>query len=90
MQIVYELRQIFNGVDVVVGWGRDEGHSRLAAPKIGNVWRHLLSRKLPTLTCTTDNYSGQAVGFIRARSDNLPNKGAMNAQGFFLRSCCRC
>ena len=37
MQVVDELGQVLNGVDVVVGWGRNERHPGLAAPQIGNV-----------------------------------------------------
>lgn len=43
MQIVDELRQVLNGVDVMVGWGRDEGYTRLAAAQVGDVGGHLLS-----------------------------------------------
>jgi hypothetical protein len=32
VEVIDELSQILDGVDVMVGWRRDEGHARLAAP----------------------------------------------------------
>lgn len=37
MQVVYELRQVFNGVDVMMGWWRDERDTSLAPSQVGNV-----------------------------------------------------
>jgi hypothetical protein len=52
VEVEDELRQVFNGVDVVVRGWRNERDSRLALPQISNVGTHLLPRQLPTLTCT--------------------------------------
>lgn len=50
MQVEDELCQILNGVDVVVGWGRNEGHARLAPSEVGDVGADLFAWQLPTLT----------------------------------------
>ena len=46
MKVVDELGQIFDGVDVVVGRGGDERHSRLRVSQGSDVWAHFLPRKL--------------------------------------------
>ncbi len=51
VKVVDELREVLDGVDVVVGRRRDEWHARLAAAQVGNVGAHLLRRQLPTLAC---------------------------------------
>ena len=53
MEVVDELGEVLNGVDVMVRRRGDQGHSRLAAPQVGDVGAHLLGRQLPTLTCAT-------------------------------------
>mmetsp|Transcript_41654 Transcript_41654/g.70793 ORF Transcript_41654/g.70793 Transcript_41654/m.70793 type:complete len:480 (-) Transcript_41654:2701-4140(-) len=50
LQVVDELRQVLNRVDVVVGRGRDQTHTRRGAPALPNVRRHLETRQLATLT----------------------------------------
>ena len=52
MQVVDELRQVLDGVDVMMGRRRNERHARLAATQVGNVWAHLLCWQLTALTCT--------------------------------------
>ena len=46
VQVMDELGQILDGIDVVVGRRRDEGHSGLAVAQPGNVGIHLGSGKL--------------------------------------------
>ena len=58
MEVVDELGEVLNGVDVVVRRRGDQGHSRLAAPQVGDVGAHLLGRQLPTLTCATKSIQG--------------------------------
>ncbi len=55
MEVEDELGQVLNGVDVVMGRRRDEGHARLAAPEVSNVGGHLLARQLAALTCSFCN-----------------------------------
>ena len=52
VEVIDELSKILNGVDVVVRRLGDKGHSRLAAPQIGDVRAHLLRRQLSALTFT--------------------------------------
>ena len=54
VQVEYELRQILNGVDVVMGRRRDEGDARLAAAQVGNVGADLLAWQLAALTCSPE------------------------------------
>ncbi len=58
VEVVDELREVLNGVDVVVRRRGDQGHSRLAAPQVGDVGAHLLRRQLPALTCATEGIQG--------------------------------
>ena len=51
VEVVDELREVLDGVDVVVRGRGDEGHSRLAAPQVGDVRADLLGRQLAALTC---------------------------------------
>lgn len=51
-----------NGIDVVVGRGRDQGHAGLRAAHAGNVRRHLLAGQLATLACRNEGSRGQAGG----------------------------
>lgn len=51
VQVKDELRQVLNGVDVVVRGRGDEGHAWLAAPQIGDVGADLLAWQLATLAC---------------------------------------
>lgn len=61
MKVEDKLRQVLNGVNVVVGrWG-NEGHSRLAAAQVGNVGGHLLAWQLTALTCTSGRLFGPAL-----------------------------
>ena len=50
VEVIDELRQVLNGVDVMVRRRGDERHSGLAAPQVGNVGAHLLGWQLPSLT----------------------------------------
>lgn len=68
MEVIYELGEILNGVDVVVGWGGDERNTRLAAPQVGNVWADLLSRKLPPLACSAKNTSQEELEVLDTTS----------------------
>ena len=49
VQVVDELREVFDRVDVVVRRRRDERHARLGAPQVGDVRRHLLAGQLAAL-----------------------------------------
>jgi len=51
VQVVDELRQVLNGVDVVVGGRGNERHSRLGASQVRNVRRDFATRELATLSC---------------------------------------
>ena len=50
VQVVDQLGEILNGINVVVGWGRDQGHTGLAVAQPGDVGIHLGARKLAALT----------------------------------------
>mmetsp|Transcript_18525 Transcript_18525/g.32987 ORF Transcript_18525/g.32987 Transcript_18525/m.32987 type:complete len:267 (+) Transcript_18525:846-1646(+) len=49
VQVIDELREVLDGVDVVVGRGRDEGDTGLGAAEAGDVRGHLLAGKLAAL-----------------------------------------
>jgi hypothetical protein len=51
VQVEDELREVLDGVDVVVRGRGDERHPRLAAPQVGDVRADLLARQLATLAC---------------------------------------
>ena len=50
LQVEYELREVFDAVDVVVGWGRDERDTGDAVACLGYHLVHLESRKLSALS----------------------------------------
>lgn len=50
MQIVDELHQVLDGVDVVMGWRRNEGHAGLAVSEVGDVLADLGSWELASFS----------------------------------------
>ena len=68
LQVENQLRQIFDGVDIMVRWRRDETHPRSWVSGLGNAALHLLPWQLTTLTrlgtlCHLD-LQFQAVGEV--------------------------
>ena len=51
LQVVDQLRQVLDGVDVVVRRRADEAHARRAVARARNVALHLAARQLPALAC---------------------------------------
>ena len=49
LQVVDKLRQVLDGIDVVVWWRREERDTGDGVPQAGNQPRHLMGRNLPTL-----------------------------------------
>ena len=49
-QIMNQLRQVFDGINVVVRGGRDQPHTRHTVAQTANVLRHLAAGQLATLT----------------------------------------
>ncbi len=66
VQVEDELREVLDGVDVVVRRRRDERHARLAAPQVGDVGAHLLAGQLPALACS------RTGPILTARFPSLP------------------
>ena len=65
VQVIDELREILDGVDVVVGGRGDERDSGLRPPELGNVRRDLGAGQLATLTglgTLGDLWEGVSVG----------------------------
>ena len=50
LKVVDQLRQILNGIDIVVRRWRNQLHSRLSVPQSRNQLRNFMPRQLPTLT----------------------------------------
>jgi hypothetical protein len=50
VEVVDELREVLDGVDVMVGGWGDERHPRFAPPQACDVWAHFLAGQLPALT----------------------------------------
>ena len=46
LQVVDQLGQIFDGIDVVMGWRRNEPHARSGVPNLGDELVHLVTGKL--------------------------------------------
>ena len=78
VEVVDELRQILNGVDVVMGGRGDQGHARLAAPEVGDVGADLLGRQLASFTCTTAHSHQLATAGIRDMC-NVPSLKSFEA-----------
>ena len=55
VEVVDELREVLDGVDVVVRGRGDEGHAGLATAQVGNVRADLLRGQLAALTCQTSS-----------------------------------
>ena len=49
-KVMDQLRQILNGVDVVVRWRRDQTHARHAVAQFADVLRDLATRQLTAFT----------------------------------------
>src|SRR5205807_7564525 len=49
LEIVDQLREVLDGIDVMVRRGRDEGDSLLRMPKAGDLLRRLVTRELAAL-----------------------------------------
>ncbi len=50
LQVMDELRQVFDRINIVVGRGRNQSHTRHAVAQLANVIRHLATRQLAALT----------------------------------------
>ena len=50
MKVVDELREVLDGVNVMVRGRRDERDTRLGSPQLGNVGADLGARQLTSLT----------------------------------------
>ena len=50
LQVVDQLREVFDRIDVVVGWGRDQRHTRCRMPQTRDQLSHLHARQLTAFT----------------------------------------
>jgi hypothetical protein len=68
LEVVDELREVLDGVDVVVGGRRDEAHAGRRVARLGDVALDLAAGQLATLACTTQ----ASVTFSVSRDNWIP------------------